>query len=145
MSHNNHTRYSKMYGEENMTIDTFEPGTETEIETEVRSDSVDVNENAFIEPERIEVDGQTEIEVTILEPKVEPEVKVDPPTFGNVINCKKLNVRKFPDKGAMIVSTLPEGTMVMIDMKGSTTLFYKICTECGIEGYCMKNFIKVLP
>ena len=117
MSKKRYTQYSKFSGEE----------PETEVEEE--------------QP----LEGQTTI------PEVEPEVvaesEPEPETrkFGKITGCKKLNVRKLPSRDSEIISELVEGSEIMIDDNESTALFYKICTEHGIEGYCMKNFIKVLP
>ena len=114
-SKKHYTQYSKFSGEE--------PETEVEEET--------------VEEER-PIEGQ------IVIPEVEPVVEPENRKFGKINNCKKLNVRKLPSRDAEIISELVEGSEVMIDEKESTALFYKICTEHGIEGYCMKNFIKVL-
>ena len=130
MSNKHYTQYSKFSGEEPMLVN------DPELEVE------DTVEEKVDEP----IEGQ------IVIPEVEPELVSDPEPvvepenrkFGKVSNCKKLNIRKLPSRDAEIVSELIEGSEVMIDEKESTALFYKICTEHGIEGYCMKNFIKVL-
>ena len=62
---------------------------------------------------------------------------------GVVVNCVKLNVRKRPEAGATIITTLNALTEVKIDNRRSTDDFYKIDTEDGIYGYCMKRFIEV--
>lgn len=95
------------------------------------------------EPE-IEEEQPLEGQTTI--PEVEPEVVAEPEPrkFGKITGCKKLNVRKLPSRDSEIISELVEGSEIMIDDNESTALFYKICTEHGIEGYCMKQFIKVL-
>ena len=116
MSKKRYTQYSKFSGEE--------PETEAEEET--------VEEEQSLE-------GQTTI------PEVEPEVPAsETHKFGKITGCKKLNVRKLPSRDSEIISELVEGSEIMIDDNESTALFYKICTEHGIEGYCMKQFIKVL-
>ena len=128
MSNKHYTQYSKFSGEEPMLIN--------DPELEVKEEVIDKN---IEEP----IEGQTvisEVEPIIPEPVAEPEVQ----KFGQVSSCKKLNVRKLPSRDAEIVSELAEGIKIMIDEKTSTALFYKICTEHGIEGYCMKDFIKVL-
>ena len=122
MTKKRYTQYSKFSGEE------------PEIEVE------DTVEEKVDEP----IEGQIvipEVEPIVPEPVVEPENL----KFGKVSNCKKLNIRKLPSRDAEIVSELIEGSEVMIDEKESTALFYKICTEHGIEGFCMKQFVKVLP
>ena len=116
MSKKRYTQYSKFSGEE--------PEPEVEEET--------------VEEEQ-PLEGQTTI------PEVEPEVPAaEIHKFGKITGCKKLNVRKLPSRDSEIISELVEGSEIMIDDNESTALFYKICTEHGIEGYCMKQFIKVL-
>ena len=130
MSNKHYTQYSKFSGEEPMLVN------DPELEVE------DTVEEKVDEP----IEGQ------IVIPEVEPELVSDPEPsveqenrkFGKVNNCKKLNIRKLPSRDAEIVSELVEGSEVMIDEKESTALFYKICTEHGIDGYCMKDYIKVV-
>lgn len=126
MSNKHYTQYSKFSGEEPMLAN--DPKLEVE----------EVVEEKVEEP----IEGQ----IMIPEVEPEPELSAEPEVqkFGQVSGCKKLNVRKLPSLDAEIVSELAEGIKVMIDEKTSTALFYKICTEHGIEGYCMKDFIKVL-
>ena len=130
MSNKHYTQYSKFSGEEPMLVN------DPELEVE------DTVEEKVDEP----IEGQ------IVIPEVEPELVSDPEPsveqenrkFGKVNNCKKLNIRKLPSRDAEIVSELVEGSEVMIDEKESTALFYKICTEHGIDGYCMKDYITVV-
>ena len=130
MSNKHYTQYSRFSGEEPM------PVNDPELEVE------DTVEEKVDEP----IEGQIVIPEVEPEPVSDPEPSVEPENrkFGKVSNCKKLNVRKLPSRDAEIVSELIEGSEVMIDEKESTALFYKICTEHGIEGYCMKDFIKVV-
>lgn len=65
---------------------------------------------------------------------------------GTVSNCVKLNLRKLPlvdSDGANIITELLAGAAVVIDEDESTPNFYKVTTEAGLEGYCMKQFIKL--
>ena len=130
MSNKHYTQYSKFSGEEPMLVNNPELEVEDAVEEKVD------------EP----IEGQIVIPEVEPEPVSDPEPSVEPENqkFGKVSNCKKLNIRKLPSRDAEIVSELIEGSEVMIDEKESTALFYKICTEHGIEGYCMKNFIKVV-
>ena len=132
MSNKHYTQYSKFSGEEPMLVNNPELEVEDTVEEKVD------------EP----IDGQIvipEVELIVPEPVIpEPVVEPENRKFGKVSNCKKLNIRKLPSRDAEIVSELIEGSEVMIDEKESTALFYKICTEHGIEGFCMKQFIKVL-
>ena len=131
MSNKHYTQYSKFSGEEPMLVN------DPELEVE------DTVEEKVNEP----IEGQIVIPEVEPEPVSDPEPSDEPENrkFGKVDNCKKLNIRKLPSRDAEIVSELVEGSKVMIDEKESTELFYKICTEHGIEGYCMKDYITVLP
>ena len=65
---------------------------------------------------------------------------------GIVVNCEKLNLRRSPLKdsdGANIITELLPGVAVVIDEDESTPNFYKVITEDGLEGYCMRQFIEV--
>lgn len=83
----------------------------------------------------------TVIEETIVAP--EPVVEEPAEVYGVVTNCAKLNVRKAPSADANIVTEIAVGTEVMVDDTESTEDFYKVVTEAGIEGYCMKKFITI--
>lgn len=71
-----------------------------------------------------------------------PEAK-KPSKVGVVSGCTALRVRKTPNLTAGVVCIIKESTAVVIDEENSTTEFYKVCTEAGVEGYCMKKFITV--
>ena len=65
---------------------------------------------------------------------------------GIVANCEKLNLRRSPLKdsdGANVITELLPGVAVVIDEDESTPNFYKVTTETGLEGYCMKQFIEL--
>ena len=132
MSNKHYTQYSKCSGEEPMLVN--DP--ELEVEEENKEKVEEPIEGQIVIPE-VEPEPDPEPDP---EPSIEPENR----KFGKISNCKKLNVRKLPSRDAGIVSELVEGSEVMIDEKESTALFYKIYTEHGIEGFCMKQFIKVL-
>lgn len=63
--------------------------------------------------------------------------------YGLVVNCAKLNIREQPNPYGNVLCTIPHGAKVSFDPKKSTWNFYKVCTEHGIEGYCMKKYIEV--
>ena len=132
MSNKHYTQYSKFSGEEPMLVN----NPELEVEDTVEEKVDEPIEGQIVIPE---------VEPIVPEPVIpEPVVEPENLKFGKISNCKKLNIRKLPSRDAEIVSELIEGSEVMIDEKESTALFYKICTEHGIEGFCMKQFIKVL-
>lgn len=94
----------------------------------------------------IAVVDQTEVEpipaiVTVDQTEVEPApVK---PIDGFVSGCKKLNVRIEPSTTGDIVCAVDEGTTLMIDESESTNEWYRVYTEAGAEGYCMKQFVTI--
>ena len=86
------------------------------------------------------------VESMATEKTVETEESVKTTMHGIVVNCKKLNLRKSPLKdsdGANVITTLLAGATVVINESDSTPNFYKVTTETGLEGYCMKQFIKL--
>lgn len=61
--------------------------------------------------------------------------------IGTVIGCEKLRVRPAPDTDQEEIFLIDNGGVVKISLEDSTEEFYKIKTDDGIEGYCMKSFI----
>lgn len=76
--------------------------------------------------------------------EVEPEV-AETTKSGVVTDCAKLNVRAEPSTDAEVVCVISAATELLVDEAESTEDFYKICTAAGVEGYCMRKFITVLP
>lgn len=76
--------------------------------------------------------------------EVSPEV-AEVTKNGVVTDCIKLNVRAEPSKDAEVVCVISAATELLVDEAESTEDFYKICTAAGVEGYCMRKFITVLP
>lgn len=83
--------------------------------------------------ERIETNAE-EIE------QVEP---IKEPIRGIVTDCRYLNVREAPNPDATVLTTIKALSEVLVDEPESTNDFYKVCTETGAEGFCMKKFIAV--
>lgn len=84
-------------------------------------------------------------EMAEVEPEVVEEVVEEPEDYaiGNVVDCKRLRIRKSPDADSAVLKEIENGTEVMIDLECSTGDFYSIVTESGVEGFCMKKFIKI--
>lgn len=80
----------------------------------------------------------------LVQPDPEPEV-VEQIVTGRVVECAKLNVREKPLPNAAILGVLIVGSLVVIDEEESTTNFYKVCTESGLEGYCAKEYVRINP
>lgn len=96
---------------------------------------------------------EPEVEETVVEPETEDarEAESEPleetavvDTIGIVVDCKKLRVRKLPNAISETLCEIPASSTVKIDLEKSTVGFYKVCTEAGIEGYCMKQYIAVV-
>ena len=88
------------------------------------------------------------VEETVAEPVDQPveEAPKKESKVGIVANCEKLNLRRSPLKdsdGANIITELLPGVAVVIDEDESTPNFYKVTTETGLEGYCMRQFIEL--
>lgn len=89
--------------------------------------------------------SEPEVTAPVVNEVVETIIPVveTPKNLGKVVDCVKLNVREHPNTKASVVFEIPVGSMVYIDETCSTDEFYKICTEHGVEGYCMKKFIEI--
>lgn len=121
-----YTRYSKDSIESKKPVESAEPIKPVEIEEAVEN---------VVEPV-----AEPEMEVA-QEPKVEEANYVT----GIVKDCLKLNVREDPYPTAMILGAVAESSELIVDKAASTEDFYKVCTPVGLEGYCMKQFITIIP
>lgn len=89
-----------------------------------------------------EVPGVAKVaEVTIHEPEVPEESEAK---NGVVFNCAKLNVREKPVAGSRVVSIIDAGTELAVTTDESFGIFYKICTASGVEGYCVKDYVRLV-
>lgn len=69
---------------------------------------------------------------------IKPEI-----TYGRVVGCTKLNVRKEPSAASDIVRTVSKDEKIVINMEKSKDDFY--CVRLGaIKGYCMKKYIQII-
>ena len=89
-------------------------------------------------------------ETEVILPKVtEPETVTEPDPApapiikGVVTGCYKLNVRRAPSANATVICEIPRDAVVIINEKKSKGEWYSVCTEAGIEGFCMKKYISV--
>lgn len=87
-----------------------------------------------------QLDAEAEAEAEVVEEPVIEVVK-DEPLVGTTTT--KLNIRSMPEVGDNVVTVVNEGTVVMIDCPVADGEWFKIYTEAGVEGYCMKKFVKV--
>lgn len=87
--------------------------------------------------------AETPVETVVEEPVVKPEPKKPKTAIGIVKDCARLNVRVNPNIKAEVVTTANVNTTVQIDLSKSTDGWYKVCTETGAEGFCMKDYIEI--
>ena len=77
------------------------------------------------------------VEETVTEvPEVETKV-------GTVTGCDRLNVRMEPSKKADVICIIKAGDTVVLAENIPFNGFYKVYTETGATGYCMKEFIDI--
>ena len=63
--------------------------------------------------------------------------------FGEVTDCLKLNVRSCPSNTSEIIAVIPVKTTVLVDIFNSIEDWYKVYLVEGIEGFCMKKYIRL--
>ena len=124
MSQKNYKQYNKMRGvRENVNpVD------------EVADVEVDIDESvSYIPtPEEMEIPVEEQVE----EPKTESLV-------GVVENCKRLNIRVQPMKEAAVVCVVNEGTVLLIEPDATDKDWFRVYTEAGVAGFCMRQFVRV--
>lgn len=69
----------------------------------------------------------------------------DKTVTGIVTNCTRLNVRKNPNSTAPVVAVIDASTDLVVYVDEAAGDFFKICTASGIEGFCMKDYISLIP
>lgn len=85
-------------------------------------------------------------ETEVILPKVSEPVAVEAPKpviKGVVTDCARLNVRRAPSTKSAVVCEIARDAEVVIDMDKSKPEWYSVCTESGVNGYCMKKYIQI--
>ncbi len=135
MSRHDYTQHSKKIQNEVNEVDkelateNIEPSEEGKIEV--------VAESKPSEEGKIE-EVETEIETKVEVPR---PAKTESYDLGVVSGCSRLRVRSEPCFGINVICEIDQGTRVMIDRSKSTFDYYKIYTEAGVEGFCLKTYI----
>lgn len=101
------------------------------------ADEVDIIETittveAPVEPMEVKM----VVEHSEIAPKVEASVT------GVVVGCAKLNVRSKPAVDADVLTILDVSAEIVIDPARSTNEWVKVTTASGIDGFCMRKFVK---
>lgn len=82
------------------------------------------------------------VEQEVAEEVIEETIEVEP-IEGTVTNCDQLFVREEPTIESDALGIIKKGSVIRIYDNEPVNDFYHICTESGLEGYCMKEFIAV--
>ena len=108
-----------------------------------QNEVTELNEvNEELESEVVEPTEDPVTEVEMEEDKgVQQPVPTESYDIGVVTGCAKLRIRSEPRFGTNVICEIDQGTRVMIDRSRSTFDYYKIYTESGIEGFCLKTYI----
>lgn len=131
-----------------VTEETTEETTEESIE-EVKETAEQVEETVNEVEESTNETEETIEEVT--EEVTEPEVIVpsidnnveNNEIIGKVSGFENLYVRKEASKDSEPVGIVTNKDDISIDIAHSTDDFYKVITSNGLEGYCVKEFVKI--
>ena len=88
-----------------------------------------------------------EIKEEVTEEVTEPDIIVpiveNNEVIGKIIEFEKLYVRKEASKYSEPVGIVTDKDYLSIDIIHSTDDFYKVITSNGLEGYCVKEFVKI--
>ena len=96
---------------------------------EVRESTEEVVEEHITEPE-------------VIVPNIEDGVENNE-VIGKISGFEKLYVRKESNKDSEPVGIVTDKDDLSIDLSHSTDTFYKVITSNGLEGYCVKEFVKI--
>ena len=142
MSHHNHnyTNYS------NKNIANNQEAADA-IEEKIVNEEQAVEEKVANEEQAVEEKVANESQQNISDPESDIDVAANDKTselIGYVTDCVKLNVREAASKDSNALCEIILNSKVIVDEENSTDDFYKVTTETGVEGYCMKQYINVI-
>ena len=142
MSHHNHN-YTN-YSNKNITSN---PEAADAVEEKVANEEQAVEEKVANEEQAVEEKVANESQQNISDPESDIDVAANDETselIGYVTDCVKLNVREAASKDSNALCEIILNSKVIVDEENSTDDFYKVTTETGVEGYCMKQYINVI-
>ena len=142
MSHHNHnyTNYS------NKNIVNNQEAADA-VEEKVVNEEQAVEEKVVNEEQAVEEKVANEPQQNISDPESDMDAVANDETsnlIGYVTECIKLNVREAASKDSNVLCEILLNSKVIVDKENSTEDFYKVTTETGVEGYCMKQYINVI-
>lgn len=62
---------------------------------------------------------------------------------GIVVNCNRLNIRTKPSINSQPVGNVTVNSEVIINLNQSNDEWLKVITKDGVEGFCMKKYVKI--
>ena len=91
-----------------------------------------------VEEEIAKVNESEEVEKEVTKEAIKEAYST---VVGYVSGCLKLNIREEGYLGANVVCVVPEKTALLIEVAESNDEWYKVYTESGMEGFCMKQYV----
>lgn len=127
-----------------VTEETIEENTEEVNETieQVEETVNEVEESTNETEETIEEVTEEVTEQEVIVPSIENNVENNE-VIGKISGFEKLYVRKEASKDSEPVGIVTDKDDLSIDVAHSTDDFYKVITSNGLEGYCVKEFVKI--
>ena len=127
-----------------VTEETIEENTEEVNETiEQVEETVNEVEESTNETEETTEEVTEEVtEPEVIVPSIENNVENNE-VIGKISGFEKLYVRKEASKDSEPVGIVTDKDDISIDIAHSTDDFYKVITSNGLEGYCVKEFVKI--
>ena len=111
--------------------------------TEVTEETVNEVEESTNETEETTEEVTEEVtEPEVIVPSIENNVENNE-VKGKVSGFENLYVRKEASKYSEPVGIVTDKDDILIDVTNSTDDFYKVITSNGLEGYCVKEFVKI--
>ena len=127
-----------------VTEETIEENTEEVNETieQVEENVNEVEESTNEAEETTEEVTEEVTEPEVIVPSIENNVENNE-VIGKISGFEKLYVRKEASKDSEPVGIVTDKDDLSIDVAHSTDDFYKVITSNGLEGYCVKEFVKI--
>ena len=127
-----------------VTEETIEENTEEVNETieQVEETVNEVEESTNETEETIKEVTEEVTEPEVIVPSIENNVENNE-VIGKISGFEKLYVRKEASKDSEPVGIVTDKDDLSIDVAHSTDDFYKVITSNGLEGYCVKEFVKI--
>lgn len=127
-----------------VTEETIEENTEEVNETieQVEETVNEVEESTNEAEETTEEVTEEVIEPEVIVPSIENNVENNE-VIGKISGFEKLYVRKEASKDSEPIGIVTDKDDLSIDVAHSTDDFYKVITSNGLEGYCVKEFVKI--